>query len=342
MNRDQVQIAFSLVALMALVVAFGFVLSSLVIALVIAGVLALVLRHPHRLLVERVGMGRGLATAVVVVGSMLLLGALAAFFGGRVVREVEQGVGFVRDNWNLILEYVRALPGAEQLIERFSLEERLQEFIGNAAGLLLGWTQTAVTGLAGSAFRAIIILYTVIYLLLEGPKFAGVMRNMVPLPEASMDAVLSETSRTLDATVLGTFVIAGLEGVFGALVFWTFGLPSPLLWGMVMMLLSALPVIGINVVLVPAGVVVILLGGVGRGVLIIALAVAGTLVTQNIIRPRLVGQSAGLHPVVVLLSTLGGLAWLGLVGFFVGPIIATLLLIMWRQIVQHAPHKQPQ
>ena len=341
MNRDQVQIGFSLLLLAALAVAFAFVLSSLAVALVVAGVIALVLRHPHGFLVRRLGVGRGVATGIVVVVAFLVVAGAGAFFGGRLAREVETGISRLLDSWPIIVDYIRTLPFAERLIDQLGLAERIQELLGTAAGLMLEWTQAAVGGLASTAFRGIVVLYVVIYLLLDGPKVQRGMRRVIPLPEASMDAVLSETSRTLDATVLGTFVIAAIEGVYGALLFAIFGLPSPLLWGMVMTILSALPVIGINAVLVPSGVVLILLGAPAKGIVIILLAVAGTLITQNVLRPRLVGQGSGLHPVLVLVSTLGGLAWLGLVGFFVGPIVATLLLILWRQVVTAAGASAP-
>ena len=73
MNRDQVQIGFSLLLLAALAVAFAFVLSSLAVALVVAGVIALVLRHPHGFLVRRLGVGRGVATGIVVVVAFLVV-----------------------------------------------------------------------------------------------------------------------------------------------------------------------------------------------------------------------------------------------------------------------------
>ena len=86
----------------------------------------------------------------------------------------------------------------------------------------------------------------------------------------------------------------------------------------------------------PAGIIAIILGDVGRGIGLIAVGVAGTVVSQNLIRPKLVGDRAGLHPALVLVSTLGGLVSLGLIGFIVGPVIATLAVILWEQFaVRH-------
>ena len=75
----------------------------------------------------------------------------------------------------------------------------------------------------------------------------------------------------------------------------------------------------------------IIMGDVGRGVGLIVVGVAGAMVSQNLLRPKLVGDRSGLHPALVLLATLGGLAWLGLVGFVIGPMLATLATIAWEQ-----------
>ena len=110
-----------------------------------------------------------------------------------------------------------------------------------------------------------------------------------------------------------------------------FGLPSATLWGLIMVLVSVLPLLGINAVIVPAGVVVIIMGDVGRGVGLIVVGVTGAAVSQNLLRPKLVGDRSGLHPALVLVATLGGLSWLGLVGFVIGPMLATLAMIAWEQ-----------
>ena len=73
------------------------------------------------------------------------------------------------------------------------------------------------------------------------------------------------------------------------------------------------------------------MGDTGRGVGLIVVGVAGAVISQNVLRPKLVGDRSGLHPALVLVATLGGLAWMGLIGFVIGPILATLATIAWEQ-----------
>ncbi|HBE00889.1 MAG TPA: hypothetical protein DC049_00225, partial [Spirochaetia bacterium] len=52
---------------------------------------------------------------------------------------------------------------------------------------------------------------------------------------------------------------------------------------------------------------------------------------QNLLKPKLLGDRAGLHPAFVLLSVIGGIYWLGIIGFIVGPLLTTLFLVIWNQ-----------
>ena len=63
----------------------------------------------------------------------------------------------------------------------------------------------------------------------------------------------------------------------------------------------------------------------------IALGMAGVAITQNLIKPKLLGNRSGLHPALALLATIGGIMWLGLIGFLVGPLLASLFIVVWQQ-----------
>jgi predicted PurR-regulated permease PerM len=92
-------------------------------------------------------------------------------------------------------------------------------------------------------------------------------------------------------------------------------------------------------VLLPTGVIQIITGhtGSGIGIILTSLFVVSTI--DNFIRPRLVGQGAKLHDLVIFFSSLGGIAVFGVMGFIVGPVIAALFVavldIYSREFEQH-------
>ncbi|WP_258051808.1 AI-2E family transporter [Mesorhizobium sp. INR15] len=64
---------------------------------------------------------------------------------------------------------------------------------------------------------------------------------------------------TVQATVYGTLAVAAVQGSLGGLMFWILGLPTPLLWGLVMSLLSVVPVLGAFIVWIPAAILLLLM-----------------------------------------------------------------------------------
>ena len=92
-----------------------------------------------------------------------------------------------------------------------------------------------------------------------------------------------------------------------------------------------IPLIGTNLVLVPAGAILILTGRIFAGSAVIVLGLAGVAVTQNLIKPKLLGDRSALNPALALLATIGGILWLGLIGFLVGPLLASLFIVVWQQ-----------
>jgi predicted PurR-regulated permease PerM len=54
-------------------------------------------------------------------------------------------------------------------------------------------------------------------------------------------------------------------------------------------------------------------------------------VNQNLIRPRLDAERSGMHTVLALIASLGGLLWMGIIGFLSGPIITAIFVAVWNQ-----------
>ena len=72
----------------------------------------------------------------------------------------------------------------------------------------------------------------------------------------------------------------------------------------------------------------------------LCVGLGGSTISQNIIKPKIIGDKSGLHPAFIVLSTLGGIACFGLIGVFLGPIICVLFIVCWEEFAQkYAIHK---
>jgi predicted PurR-regulated permease PerM len=127
------------------------------------------------------------------------------------------------------------------------------------------------------------------------------------------------------AILYGYILTAMLQGFLGGLTFYIVGIPSPILWGVIMSIFALLPFGGTALILVPA-----ILFSLGAGdtqstvILIVATLIIGNI--DNFVRPKIIGKKSDIHPVVVLVGVLGGLYLFGIMGFLIGPLIFALLL----------------
>ena len=141
-----------------------------------------------------------------------------------------------------------------------------------------------------------------------------------------MLARFAEVSR---ATIKGTLVVGIVQGTIGGIAFAVLGISAPVLWGVVMALLSILPAVGTALVWLPAAIFLIVSGQIFGGVALIFVGVFVIGLVDNLLRPILVGRDTRLPDYLILLATLGGLAGFGLAGVIIGPIIAAFFLSVW-------------
>jgi predicted PurR-regulated permease PerM len=159
------------------------------------------------------------------------------------------------------------------------------------------------------------------YLFMDGERIIKKFRQLLPMHTEYQDMIITRFLLVSRATVKGTLLISFVQGCLGAIILLVFGVKSWLLWGVVMIALGLIPMMGTWPVLIPAGVIQMVTGHMWHGIIIIALNFGVVSTIDNVLRPRLVGKSARLHDLLIFFSTIGGLAMFGPIGVITGPVI---------------------
>ena len=116
------------------------------------------------------------------------------------------------------------------------------------------------------------------------------------------------------ATIKGSIVVGGIQGVLSAVLFFLVGLPGAAILGVFTAALCILP-IGSGFVWAPAGIILLVTGKIWQGLLVLLFGALVISTIDNLIRPILVGKETQMHPLLVLFSTLGGIMFFGITGF---------------------------
>jgi predicted PurR-regulated permease PerM len=226
----------------------------------------------------------------------------------------------------------------EELRNGHYLTEQLQQWSGALANRTLGF----VGNVAGAVVKFFFVVYTMYYLFRDGDKLRRRLRNSLPLSRAQAREIINRTCEVLTASVYGVLVIASIQGTLGGLAFWALGLPSPLLWGVVMTLLSMIPLLGSFVVWVPAAAWLAATGHWGKAAALVAWGALVIGVADNFLRPKLVGGRTRLHELLIFFSVLGGLQVFGVLGLLLGPVVVAVTLALFDIIRRSAEEPQPQ
>jgi len=193
---------------------------------------------------------------------------------------------------------------------------------------VLGWGYAQ--GFLSLLVLAALSVYLLFYFLRDGQLLPQAIGAALPLGKRAQTLLFGRFVRAIRASVKGIAIVAAVQGAMGALLFWLLGLPAPFLAGTAMGLLSVVPFGGSGFVWFPAAIILLLAGEIARPLVLMGVGFFIIMSVDNLLRPRLVGSDLGIPDFLVLLSTFGGLAWFGLSGFLLGPVLASIFLACWQ------------
>jgi predicted PurR-regulated permease PerM len=248
-----------------------------------------------------------------------LTGAAASLQGG-VQRLTDQNVPGI--GW--ILEKARNYVD----IDRDSAREFLANRIQTWGALLASSTLVVVGGAVGAVAQMGIVVFTMFYLFRDGARLRSAIYEMLPLERVQSHSITSRTADVIAATLYGVLVISAIQGTLGTFIFWVLGLPSPLLWGVVMFFLSMIPMAGSFLVWVPAAIFLALSGFYLKAAILVGWGILVIGSIDNFLSPRLVGKRARLHELLIFFSVLGGLQVFGVLGLVLGPVVVAITLAL--------------
>jgi predicted PurR-regulated permease PerM len=316
----------------------------------VAGVFVAVLAMPIDRLWERVFPNR-LAAVMTILTLVLILTLPLALLGFSLYKDANTltralDEGHLRDYSNSAVDVLVDLGFIAPEDRNATVEVFIDQAQERASQILSNLTDRLVEGLGRFFIAFTVILFVVYYVLTDGARLTAYLRRATPLPPRQVDYLLTEAHRGLKAVFVGQILTSVIQGAVGGVGFLIAGLPGVILWSAVMAILSLLPVVGAFLVWVPAAVFLLLRGDIWQGVFLLAWGILIVSQVDNFVRPKLIGNRSGIHPLFVLVGVLGGVAAFGFIGLFLGPLLVGVtvsILKVWEtdyldpEVLKHAP-----
>ena len=231
--------------------------------------------------------------------------------------------------WSTVVEF--ANPTGPEL-QTYS--ESVVSFVQDKM-FALGGSITSFVG--NTLFGALIMVVGLYFFLLDGPGMLKSLQGLSPIEDEHEQELVAEFGRVSRAVVVATLLSAVAQGVLAGIGFYFCGLESVFLLTLLSAVLAMVPFVGAASVWIPCALYLYFVDN--NLPAAIGLAIYGTAVismADNFIKPWILHGQSNLHPLLALLSVIGGVTVLGPIGILVGPMIVvflqTLLKIIQREL----------
>lgn len=267
------------------------------------------------------------AAALVVVAATLLIIVPGASITGLVVNQAQQLAGG-------LIQSPLVAGLADLHIGEFEVGPRLVALGENA----VQWIGQSVFDLVGTATKLAlnltIAMFALYFLLIHGDRAWAAVGPYIPFNAENTEKLRRRFRDVTNSTLVGTGLIAVVQGTLVGGAFAVAQLPNAFFWGVVTAVFAILPVVGSGLIWGPAAIALLMGGRYGAGIAILVwgLIVVGS--ADNIIRPIVYNRWAKIHPIVTLVGALAGIRYFGILGLLIGPLALSyffLLIQMYRE-----------
>lgn len=325
MTVKQLQLPFFIALFIAILVLAFQIFKPLLPVLAVAAMFAVILHPAQARLVKLLRGHDGISAAIIVAISALILMIPLSFLGTQVYRETNDLLSSLTTNGSNYVDLFNQYIG-ESLRRYFpNFDPDIPSYVEQALGWIAGNLGQIFSGAITTVLYIFLGFIALYYFLKDGKRFAQSIMELSPLADTYDREIAGRLEQAINSVVKGSLLIALIQGVLTGIGFTIFGVPNPALWGTIAAIGALIPGVGTTIVLLPAILYLFFTGQTipGLGLTIWGATAVGLI--DNLLGPSWVGRGANIHPLLVLFSVIGGIAFFGPLGFFLGPLVLSLL-----------------
>jgi predicted PurR-regulated permease PerM len=200
------------------------------------------------------------------------------------------------------------------------IQKQVREAASKAASLLPSGLSSAIRLLSDLSIGISVMLFLQFYAVRDGKSFVEWTKGFDFLSDDKRDRIYSSASNSIWAVIKGHVLMAFAQGILAGIALFIAGVPNVFFWTFLMIILGFIPLIGSALVWVPAAIYLAIQEQIIMAVFILLYGLIIIGGSDNILRPLVVDESAGIHPFFILIGLIGGVGLFGIAGIFLGPV----------------------
>ena len=223
-----------------------------------------------------------------------------------------------------------------QLHSQYGIEVQLNQVVQSLATSMIRFTQNFITKIPSRLVLITLLAFFLYYFFKDGKKLSKIVINNLPFSKANSKRLVKSMRDVTDGVIYGQLITALVQAVLSTIAYYVLGIQAPLVWGLLTLITSIIPLFGPFFVYLPLGVSMILGGLAGnsfdivKGIILLIYGFGVVSSVDNFVKPLLISGKVRIHPGLVLLGIFGGLAEFGVMGIVIGPLILAFLISLAR------------
>ncbi|MET8683754.1 AI-2E family transporter [Streptomyces sp. NPDC004732] len=302
----------------------------LVVLAFVAALLITAMLQPTVSRLKKLGLPRGLATAVTAILGFVIMGLVGWFVVWQVMDNVDELSRQVQDGIEDLRKWLLNSPFHVTEDQINDIAKSLRDAVGANTEELTSAGLEGVTVIVEAMTGILLAMFSTLFLLYDGKRIWQWTLKLVPAEARPGIAGAGPRAwRTLTAYVRGTVIVALIDAIFIGLGIYFLGVPMAVPLAVFIFLFAFIPLVGAVVSGALAVVVALVTQGVFTAVMALAVVLAVQQIEGHILQPFILGRAVRVHPLAVVLSVAAG----GLVAGIGGAVVAVPLVAVTNTVV---------
>ncbi|MFF3324624.1 AI-2E family transporter [Streptomyces sp. NPDC002889] len=302
----------------------------LVVLAFVAALLVTAMLQPTVARLRRLGLPRGLATAVTAIAGFVVMGLVGWFVVWQVLDNLDNLSDRVRDGIEELKRWLLDSPFHVTESQINDIAKNLSDTIGTNTQEITSAGLQGVTVMVEILTGILLAMFSTLFLLYDGKRIWQWVLRLVPAQARGGVAGAGPRAwRTLTAYVRGTVLVALIDAIFIGLGLWILDVPLAVPLAVFIFLFAFIPLVGAVISGALAVVVGLVTQGVFTALMVLLVVLAVQQIEGHVLQPFILGRAVRVHPLAVVLAVAAG----GLTAGIGGAVVAVPLVAVTNTVV---------
>jgi len=241
---------------------------------------------------------------------------------------ITQTASFAEDvNVKELFESIKTLP----IIERINLD--LTNIANSTVSLFAKLITQTLAHIPSLILGLVITLLGTFYILTKWETLAKELKKYIPF--SKKDKIIKELKTTTNSIIYGLLLIASLELIVAAIGFYLLGIKFYIILSALIFFMAFFPGLGPTIIWAPILVYFIITKNIPQaiGTIVLGIILSGGI--DLILRGKIMGSTAKINPLIMLVGIVGGISVFGIFGFIIGPLILVYSIKLIDEIIKN-------